>query len=53
MGKPSKNSERERSYEARDQIERNLKRVYEETAEEPLPERLAELLERLKRQGKA
>lgn len=52
MGKPSKGSERRRSEEARDQIERNLKRVYDETLNEPLPDKLAELLERLKKQRK-
>ncbi len=36
----------------RDQIERNLKRVYDETLEEPLPEHLANLLERLRKQGR-
>lgn len=35
----------------RDQIERNLKRVYDETLNEPLPDRLAELLEQLKKKG--
>ena len=35
----------------RDQIERNLKRVYDETLNEPLPDRLAELLEQLRKKG--
>lgn len=43
----------ERASEARRaQIERNLKRVYDETLEEPLPDELAALLERLKQQGR-
>jgi hypothetical protein len=32
----------------RDQIAENLKRVYDETLDEPLPEKLISLLERLK-----
>lgn len=52
MGKPSRETGGQAPREARDQIERNLKRVYDETLEEPLPEELAELLERLKKQGK-
>lgn len=35
-----------------DPIIRNLRRVYNETAQEPLPEKLAELLERLRKKGK-
>lgn len=43
----------DRASEARRaQIERNLKRVYDETLEEPLPDELAALLERLKQQGR-
>ena len=34
----------------KDQIGENLKRVYDETLIEPLPEKLAELLERLRKQ---
>ena len=34
---------------SRDLIEENLKRVYQETAEEEIPAHLKELLERLKR----
>lgn len=52
MAKPSNKADRETSRHVRDQIEQNLKRVYDETVEEPLPEKLAELVERLKRQGK-
>ncbi len=35
----------------REQVERYLRRVYDETLNEPLPEELADLLERLKKQG--
>lgn len=35
----------------RDQIERNLKRVYDETLNEPIPEKLADLLEQLRKKG--
>lgn len=35
----------------RDQIERNLKRVYDETLNEPLPDKLADLLEQLRKKG--
>lgn len=52
MAKAPDKAEGERTREARDQIERNLKRVYDETLREPLPERLSELLERLRKQGK-
>ena len=64
MSKPSKNRERREERSARvdetgreektrrDQIERNLKRVYDETLEEPLPEKLADLIERLRNQGR-
>ena len=41
-----------RTRSKREQIERNLKRVYDETLEEPLPDELADLLERLKQQGR-
>lgn len=36
----------------RDQIERNLKRVYDETLQEPLPDKLADLLEQIRKQGR-
>lgn len=36
----------------RDQIERNLKRVYDETLREPLPDKLADLLEQIRKQGR-
>lgn len=57
MARASKKGERRegetrRDEARRDQIERNLKRVYDETLEEPLPERLADLLERLRTQGR-
>lgn len=52
MGTPSKGVDKRGDQETRDQIERNLKRVYDETLEEPLPDELAELLERLKKRGK-
>ena len=35
----------------RKQIDENLKRVFDETLNEPLPDKLAELLERLKKEG--
>lgn len=50
MANPSKEG-KEQNRQRRDQIASNLKRVYDETLNEPLPERLAELLDRLKRQG--
>ena len=57
MAKPSKRPERDKrqvtphnSNALKRQIENNLKRVYDETLNEPLPERLATLLERLKHQ---
>jgi len=36
----------------RDPIDENLKRVYEETASEPLPDRFVELLNRLREKKK-
>lgn len=51
MGRRSKDSDGEAPREARKQIERNLKRVYDETLKEPPPEKLVELLERLKKRG--
>ena len=36
----------------RDQIAENLKRVYDETLAEPLPEKLINLLESLKKTGR-
>ena len=33
------------------QINENLRRLYQQAAEEPIPERLRELLDRLKEQG--
>ena len=51
MAKPSREGEGQ-NRQQRDQIASNLKRVYDETLNEPLPERLAELLERLKTQRK-
>ena len=64
MSKPSKKRERREERTGRtggtgrgeatrrDQIERNLKRVYDETLEEPLPDNLVNLLERLRKQGR-
>ena len=34
-----------------DQINENLKRVYDATLNEPLPDKLVDLLERLKKEG--
>ena len=35
------------------QIDENLRRVYSETAQEPVPDRFAELLEKLRQQEKS
>lgn len=45
----SKRNEGEEPSKRCDQINENLKRVYDETVQEPLPDRLAELLEQLKK----
>jgi len=44
----SERDEGEEPGKGRDPINENLKRVYDKTLKEPLPDRLAELLERLK-----
>ncbi len=52
-GSRERETEREEqgSQPRREQVERYLRRVYDETLNEPLPEELADLLERLKKQG--
>lgn len=47
--KSTTRDEGQRTRNKRDQIDENLKRVYDETLNEPLPDRLSELLERLKK----
>lgn len=49
MAKASMEREGNAARTKREQIERNLKRVYDETLNEPLPDKLAELLERLRK----
>lgn len=51
MVRGSKQGEDQGSPPKREQVERYLRRVYDETLNEPLPEELADLLERLKKQG--
>lgn len=50
MGKTSPGKYEQAPKTKREQVEQNLKRVYDETLIEPLPEKLAELLERLRKQ---
>lgn len=58
MAKTSGNREKSEKPEMREagtrrgQIEHNLRRVYDETLNEPLPEKLADLLERIRKQGR-
>lgn len=49
MPKASMEREGNAARTKREQIERNLKRVYDETLNEPVPDKLAELLERLRK----
>lgn len=50
MAKDNKNGGSGKPGRSRQMIEENLKRVYEETARQEIPDRLKDLLERLKKQ---
>lgn len=49
MQMPTERNGGDRSENQRDQIDENLKRVFDSTLREPLPDKLVELLERLKK----
>lgn len=53
MVRPENRPEKGKDFDGRptkrDQIEDNLKRVYNETLDEPLPDKLASLLDRLRK----
>ncbi len=49
--RPRRTSDRPLSEAVERQINENLKRLYQEAAEEPLPDHLLQLLDKLKQQG--
>jgi hypothetical protein len=49
--RPRRTSDRPLSESVERQINENLKRLYQEAAEEPLPDHLLQLLDKLKKQG--
>lgn len=51
MQTPSERKGGDSSERKGDQINENLKRVYDATLNEPLPEKLVDLLKRLKKEG--